>query len=38
MGLVLVSEYTVNVSPNTVSQMITVTQMRGVLSEVGTNL
>jgi hypothetical protein len=39
MGLVWVSEYTVNVSPNTISQMITVMLMQSVLlEEVGTNL
>jgi hypothetical protein len=39
MELVSVSEYTVNVSPNTTSRMITVMLMWSVLlKEVGTNL
>jgi hypothetical protein len=38
MGLVLTSEYRVNVSPNTISQIIMVMLMWGGLLEVGTNL
>jgi hypothetical protein len=38
MWLVFVPEYTVNVSPNAISQMITVTVMQGILLAVGTNI